>query len=79
MEKRNNKRIKSIIQRFLEQKSTINEQAKIETWYLLKTQESLEVDTELDYDHLKDKLWAKINEQLIIQKQPVKRKKSAKP
>ncbi|WP_431294483.1 hypothetical protein [Pedobacter sp. P26] len=52
--------ISRFIKDYLENKLTAKQNAKLETWYLLKAEENKTVDPPIEYEALEDKIWSKI-------------------
>lgn len=68
-----NIKAEDIIDTFLEGKTTPEVSARLETWYLLKTEESVETDVRHDYEAMNDKMWMNIREAIEKDRLPVAR------
>lgn len=68
---------KRIVSDYLDGKLSALQQARLETWYLLKAENAAEPEMEADYEKLSDKMWTKISNEISADGQtvlPAKRK-----
>jgi len=66
---------KQLIQDYLEDKLPDKQSARLETWYLLKAEESSTPEPQIDYDGLESKIWSKILDEVSEQAPEVRKVK----
>ncbi|MBT2560202.1 DUF4974 domain-containing protein [Pedobacter sp. ISL-68] len=70
-----NNAIRKLVSNYLDGKLSVQQRARIETWYLLKNEEVSQQEFEPDYDGLNSEIWINIEDKITDDQQIVGKKK----